>query len=344
MLTGGKGAEHGILIKSSEALQLAKEVDTVVFDKTGTLTEGKISVTNIVTFNNLSEENLLQLAASVEYLSEHPLGLAIVDEAKNRNLDLLEVKDFSSLTGLGISSMVDGKSVLIGNEKLMLENNIVTKDSVEKAEKYASEGKTPLFIAVDSELAGIIAVADQIKESSLKTVEKLHNLGLEVVMLTGDNRKTAQVIAEQLSIDKVVSEVLPEDKANEIKKLQAQGKKVAMVGDGINDAPALVQAEVGIAVGTGTDVAIDAADIVLMKPDLNSVVNAIVLSKKTITNIKENLFWAFFYNVIGIPFAMGVFYIFGGPLLNPMLAGAAMSFSSISVVLNALRLKRVKLN
>ena len=344
MVGTGKGAEHGILIKSSEALQLAKEVDTVVFDKTGTLTEGKISVTDIMTFNNLKEEVLLQLAASVEYLSEHPLGLAIVDEAKNRNLDLLEVKDFSSLTGLGISSMVDGKSVLIGNEKLMLENNIVTKDSVEKAEKYASEGKTPLFIAVDSELAGIIAVADQIKASSLETVEKLHSLGLEVVMLTGDNKKTAQVIAEQLSIDKVVSEVLPEDKANEIKKLQAQGKKVAMVGDGINDAPALVQAEVGIAVGTGTDVAIDAADIVLMKPDLNSVVNAIVLSKKTITNIKENLFWAFFYNVIGIPFAMGVFYIFGGPLLNPMLAGAAMSFSSISVVLNALRLKRVKLN
>ena len=344
MVGTGKGAEHGILIKSSEALQLAKEVDTVVFDKTGTLTEGKISVTNIVTFNNLSEENLLQLAASVEYLSEHPLGLAIVDEAKNRNLELLEVKDFSSLTGLGISSTVDRKSVLIGNEKLMLENNIVTKDSVEKAEQYASEGKTPLFIAVDSELAGIIAVADQIKASSLETVEKLHSLGLEVVMLTGDNKKTAQVIAEQLSIDKVVSEVLPEDKANEIKKLQAQGKKVAMVGDGINDAPALVQAEVGIAVGTGTDVAIDAADIVLMKPDLNSVVNAIVLSKKTITNIKENLFWAFFYNVIGIPFAMGVFYIFGGPLLNPMLAGAAMSFSSISVVLNALRLKRVKLN
>ena len=344
MVGTGKGAEHGILIKSSEALQLAKEVDTVVFDKTGTLTEGKISVTNIVTFNNLSEENLLQLAAIVNYLSEHPLGLAIVDEAKNRNLELLEVKDFNSLTGLGISSTVDGKSMLIGNEKLMLENNIDTKDSVEKAEKYASEGKTPLFIAVDSELAGIIAVADQIKESSLKTVEKLHSLGLEVVMLTGDNRKTAQVIAEQLSIDKVVSEVLPEDKANEIKKLQAQGKKVAMVGDGINDAPALVQAEVGIAVGTGTDVAIDAADIVLMKPDLNSVVNAIVLSKKTIKNIKENLFWAFFYNVIGIPFAMGVFYIFGGPLLNPMLAGAAMSFSSISVVLNALRLKRVKLN
>lgn len=344
MVGTGKGAEHGILIKSSEALQLAKEVNTVVFDKTGTLTEGKISVTNIVAFNNLSEESLLQLAASVEYLSEHPLGLSIVDEAKNRNLELLEVKDFSSLTGLGISSKVDGKSIFIGNEKLMLENNISTKDSVEKAEKYASEGKTPLFIAVDSELAGIIAVADQIKESSLETVEKLHSLGLEVVMLTGDNRKTAQVIANQLSIDKVVSEVLPEDKANEIKKLQAQGKKVAMVGDGINDAPALVQAEVGIAVGTGTDVAIDAADIVLMQPDLNSVVNAIVLSKKTIRNIKENLFWAFFYNVIGIPFAMGVFYIFGGPLLNPMLAGAAMSFSSISVVLNALRLKRVKLN
>lgn len=344
MVGTGKGAEHGILIKSSEALQLAKEVDTVVFDKTGTLTEGKISVTDIITFNNLKEEVLLQLAASVEYLSEHPLGLAIVDEAKNRNLELLKVKDFSSLTGLGISSTVDGKSVLIGNEKLMLENNIVTKDSVEKAEKYASEGKTPLFIAVDSELAGIIAVADQIKESSLKTIEKLHSLGLEVVMLTGDNKKTAQVIAEQLLIDKVVSEVLPEDKANEIKKLQAQGKKVAMVGDGINDAPALVQAEVGIAVGTGTDVAIDAADIVLMKPDLNSVVNAITLSRKTIKNIKENLFWAFFYNVIGIPFAMGVFYIFGGPLLNPMLAGAAMSFSSISVVLNALRLKRVKLN
>ena len=344
MVGTGKGAEHGILIKSSEALQLAKEVNTVVFDKTGTLTEGKISVTNIVAFNNLSEESLLQLAASVEYLSEHPLGLAIVDEAKNRNLELLEVKDFSSLTGLGISSTVDEKSIFIGNEKLMLENNIDTKDSLEKAEKYASEGKTPLFIAVDSELAGIIAVADQIKESSLKTVEKLHSLGLEVVMLTGDNKKTAQVIANQLSIDKVVSEVLPEDKANEIKKLQAQGKKVAMVGDGINDAPALVQAEVGIAVGTGTDVAIDAADIVLMKPDLNSVVNAIVLSKKTIKNIKENLFWAFFYNIIGIPFAMGVFYIFGGPLLNPMLAGAAMSFSSISVVLNALRLKRVKLN
>lgn len=226
----------------------------------------------------------------------------------------------------------------------MLNNNVNIVDNINNAEKYASEGKTPLYIAIDNVLSGIIAVADQVKDSSTKTVEQLHKLGIEVVMLTGDNAKTAQAIAKELSIDKVISEVLPEDKANEIKKLQESGRKVAMVGDGINDAPALVQADVGLAIGTGTDVAIDAADVVLIKSDLNTVVNVINLSRKTIRNIKENLFWAFFYNVIGIPFAMGIVYLFGGPLLNPMLAGAAMSFSSVSVVLNALRLKRIKLN
>ena len=344
MVGTGKGAENGILIKSSEALQITKEVDTVVFDKTGTLTEGKLAVTNVLTYNNYTEEEILQMVASVEYLSEHPLGLAIVEEAKNRNLEILEVKDFNSLVGLGVVAVVNNKNILIGNKKLMLNNNVNIADNINNAEKYASEGKTPLYIAIDNVLSGIIAVADQVKDSSAKTVEQLHKLGIEVVMLTGDNAKTAQAIAKELSIDKVISEVLPEDKANEIKKLQESGRKVAMVGDGINDAPALVQADVGLAIGTGTDVAIDAADVVLIKSDLNTVVNVINLSRKTIRNIKENLFWAFFYNVIGIPFAMGIVYLFGGPLLNPMLAGAAMSFSSVSVVLNALRLKRIKLN
>ena len=344
MVGTGKGAENGILIKSSEALQITKEVDTVVFDKTGTLTEGKLAVTNVLTYNNYTEEEILQMVASVEYLSEHPLGLAIVEEAKNRNLEILEVKDFNSLVGLGVVAVVNGKNILIGNKKLMLNNNVNIADNINSAEEYASEGKTPLYIAIDNVLSGIIAVADQVKDSSAKTVEELHKLGVEVVMLTGDNAKTAQAIAKELSIDKVISEVLPEDKANEIKKLQESGRKVAMVGDGINDAPALVQADVGLAIGTGTDVAIDAADVVLIKSDLNTVVNVINLSRKTIKNIKENLFWAFFYNVIGIPFAMGIVYLFGGPLLNPMLAGAAMSFSSVSVVLNALRLKRIKLN
>ena len=289
-----------------------------------------------------NKEKLIELIELIEFGDEikeiinlwDPMGL--MDFCPEDEYET-EVKGIRNL-------VVNNKNILIGNKKLMLNNNVNIADNINSAEEYASEGKTPLYIAIDNVLSGIIAVADQVKDSSAKTVEELHKLGVEVVMLTGDNAKTAQAIAKELSIDKVISEVLPEDKANEIKKLQESGRKVAMVGDGINDAPALVQADVGLAIGTGTDVAIDAADVVLIKSDLNTVVNVINLSRKTIKNIKENLFWAFFYNVIGIPFAMGIVYLFGGPLLNPMLAGAAMSFSSVSVVLNALRLKRIKLN
>ena len=342
MVGTGKGAEHGVLIKGGAALETTHKIDMVVFDKTGTITEGKPVVTDIITAEGINEEELLMLTASAEKGSEHPLGEAIVEEAESRTLTFMNVEDFSAIPGHGIEVTIDGKQLLAGNKKLMVDRGITLDNLNVQSDRLADDGKTPMYIAIDRKIAGIIAVADTVKENSAKAIEKLHEMGIEVGMITGDNARTADAIAKQVGIDRVLSEVLPEDKANEVKKLQAEGKKVAMVGDGINDAPALAQADIGIAIGTGTDVAIESADIVLMRSDLLDVPSSIELSKATIRNIKENLFWAFAYNVLGIPFAMGIFYIFDGPLLSPMIAGAAMSLSSVSVLANALRLKRFK--
>ena len=341
MVGTGKGAENGILIKSGVALEGAHKINTVVFDKTGTITEGKPKVTDIVT-KGLSEDELLRYASSAEKGSEHPLGEAIVVAGVERGLELFEITSFKSVPGEGIVTLINDKNILIGNNKLMKNNNIDITSVENDVKSLASQGKTPMYMAIDGDLAGVIAVADTLKANSKKAVEALHKLGIEVVMLTGDNEKTAQAIAKEVGIDKVVSDVLPGDKANEVKRLQDEGKNVAMVGDGINDAPALAMANIGIAIGSGTDVAIESADIVLMRSDILDVVGAIQLSKATIKNIKENLGWAFGYNTLGIPVAMGILYAFGGPLLNPMIAAFAMSFSSVSVLLNALRLKRFK--
>lgn len=341
MVGTGKGAENGVLIKSGAALETTHNIQTVVFDKTGTITEGEPKVTDILT-TQITEEALLHLAASAEKGSEHPLGEAIVKAAADQNMNLAKVSDFEAIPGYGIKVRIADNNLLLGNRKLMVTNKIEISALEEESHRLASEGKTPMYIAIDEQLAGIIAVADTLKASSAAAIAELHKMGIEVVMMTGDNKRTAEAIAKQVGIDRVLSEVLPEDKAEQVAALQAEGKKVAMVGDGINDAPALAQADIGIAIGTGTDVAIESADIVLMHSDLMDVPTAIELSKATIKNIKENLFWAFAYNVLGIPVAMGVLYLFGGPLLNPMIAGAAMSFSSVSVLLNALRLKRFK--
>ena len=342
MVGTGKGAEHGVLIKSGVALETAHKIKTIVFDKTGTITEGKPKVTDVVVTNGIKENDLLQLAASAEKGSEHPLGEAIVKGAEDKGLDFKKLDFFKAIPGHGIEVKIDGKDILLGNRKLMVESKISLENLEDTSNRLAGEGKTPMYIAINNKMAGIIAVADTVKESSKRAFEVLHKMGIEVAMITGDNRRTAEAIAKQVGIDRVLAEVLPQDKANEVKKLQAEGKKVAMVGDGINDAPALAQADIGIAIGSGTDVAMESADIVLMRSDLMDVPTAIQLSKKTITNIKENLFWAFGYNTLGIPIAMGVLYMFGGPLLNPMIAGAAMSLSSVSVLTNALRLKRFK--
>ena len=341
MVGTGKGAENGVLIKGGEALETTYKIDTIVFDKTGTITEGKPKVTDIIC-NGIKEEEVLVLAASAEKGSEHPLGEAIVREAEDRSLEFKSLEHFKAVPGHGIEVTIEGKDILLGNKKLMIENNINIESLHVESDRLATEGKTPMYIAINNKLSGIIAVADTVKENSKAAIEELKKMNVNVAMITGDNKKTAEAIAKLVGIDIVLAEVLPEDKANEVKKLQGQNRKVAMVGDGINDAPALVQADVGIAIGSGTDVAIESADIVLMKSDLKDVVTAIRLSKATIKNIKENLFWAFGYNVLGIPVAMGVLHIFGGPLLNPMIAAAAMSFSSVSVLLNALRLKKFK--
>lgn len=339
MVGTGKGAEHGVLIKSGEALETAHKIDTVVFDKTGTVTEGKPVVTDIITTGTVGETELLQLAASAEKGSEHPLGEAIVNSAAERKLEPEAVESFEAIPGQGIEAVIKGRSMLLGNKKLM-DNRGIEITLQEESDSLAEEGKTPMFIAIDGKLAGIIAVADVMKANSRKAIEALHMMGIEVVMITGDNKRTAAAIARQAGIDRVLAEVLPQDKANEIRKLQGEGKKVAMVGDGINDAPALAQADIGIAIGSGTDVAMESADIVLMRSDLMDVPTAIRLSKRTIRNIKQNLFWAFAYNTAGIPIAAGLLYLFGGPLLNPMIAAGAMAFSSVSVVSNALRLRR----
>ncbi len=342
MVGTGKGAENGILIRGAEALETAHQLNTIVLDKTGTLTKGKPSVTDIIESGRSGKKEILMMAASAERGSEHPLGEAIVQKAKEEGLILHDARDFQAIAGQGIEATIDSKRILLGNRKLMEERNVNLHGMAERAEQLSYEGKTPMFLAIDGETAGIIAVADTLKEDSRKAVEAFHRMGLEVVMLTGDNRRTAEAIAKQAGIDRVVAEVLPEMKAEEIKRLQSEGKKVGMVGDGINDAPALAQADVGIAIGTGTDVAMESSDITLIGGDLKGIVTAIALSKATIRNIKQNLFWAFAYNTILIPVAAGVLFPFFGILLNPIFAAGAMAFSSVTVVSNALRLRRFK--
>ena len=342
MVGTGKGAENGILIRGAEALETAHQLNTIVLDKTGTLTKGEPSVTDIIESKNFTKKEVLTLAASAEKGSEHPLGESIIKKAKEEDLSFLPSKDFHAIPGHGIEAMIDSKKILLGNLGLMEERNVVLNGLLERAEHLSNEGKTPMFLAVEGEAAGIIAVADTLKENSKEAVEALHRMGMEVVMLTGDNQRTAKAIAHQIGIDRVLAEVLPEMKAEEIKRLQAEGKKVGMVGDGINDAPALAQADVGIAIGTGTDVAMESSDITLIGGDLRGIVTAIALSKATIRNIKQNLFWAFAYNTILIPVAAGVLFPFFGILLNPIFAAGAMAFSSVTVVSNALRLRRFK--
>ena len=342
MVGTGKGAEQGILIKSGTALEMAHQVDAVVLDKTGTLTQGQPQVTDVLPLTGWTPDQLLALAAAAEVNSEHPLGQAIVAGARERELALPEVTNFQSLTGYGIRVLNGKNFYFLGNRRMMQEIGLDLSRAEELAATLAAGGKTPIYVGNREEIIGLIAVADPLKATSPEAVGRLKAMGLQVIMLTGDNAKTAQALAAEAGIDQVISDVLPADKAQVVADLQAQGLKVAMVGDGINDAPALAQADVGLAIGRGTDVAIESADMVLMGSDLTSVATAIKLSQATIRNIKENLFWAFAYNVLGIPVAMGFLHLFGGPLLNPMLAGAAMSFSSVSVILNALRLRRFK--
>jgi len=342
MVGTGKGAESGVLIRGGEALETAHKINTVVMDKTGTLTKGEPSVTDVVDFNGYEKKEILRYAASAEKGSEHPLGEAIVNRALEENITLIDPEAFNAIPGHGIEATLEGKALLLGNAKLMKDRGIDLGELGKKAEELSNQGKTPMFVALDRNPAGIIAVADTLKENSKESVRALHQMHIEVVMITGDNRRTAEAIAGQIGVDRVLSEVLPEGKALEVKKLQTEGKKVAMVGDGINDAPALMQADVGIAIGTGTDVAMESADITLISGDLRGLLTAIALSKATIRNIKENLFWAFAYNTILIPVAAGVLFPFFGILLNPIFAAAAMGLSSVTVVSNALRLGRFR--
>ncbi|WP_278572343.1 heavy metal translocating P-type ATPase [Fusobacterium ulcerans] len=341
MVGTGRGAELGILIKSGEALEKAHKVNTVVFDKTGTLTEGKPKVTDILTMEGYKENDTLQIAGALELHSEHPLGEAIVEEAKNRGLVFPQVNDFISITGQGVYGKIEESEVLIGNVKLMKAKNIEITMKKE-LDELASQGKTPMYMAIDGKFLGIIAVADVMKEEAVDTIKELKERGYKIGMITGDNKITAEAIGKQVGIDMIFAEVTPEDKYLKVKELQEEGYNVAMVGDGINDSPALVQADVGIAIGGGTDIAMESADIVLMKKNLKDVLTAMDLSNATIRNIKQNLFWAFIYNTLGIPIAAGVLYPFTGHLLNPMIAGGAMAMSSVSVVTNALRLKNFK--
>ncbi|MDW8751796.1 heavy metal translocating P-type ATPase [Streptococcus suis] len=344
MVGTGKGAENGVLFKSGQALEILPKIEVMVFDKTGTITQGQPQVTDLISFSDRTEQELLQLAASSEQNSEHPLGQAILDAAKQADLELLPTTNFQAHAGRGLSVTIAEQTIFFGNAKLMVEAGVDTALASQQAERLASQGKTPMYLAEAGQLLALIAVADTVKHTSRQAIAKLRQQGVEVVMLTGDNEKTAQAIAQEVGIDRVISDVLPEDKARQIQVLQAEGKRVAMVGDGINDAPALAQADLGLAIGSGTDVAIESADVVLMRSDLLDVPRALTLSRATMRTIKQNLFWAFAYNVLGIPVAMGILHLFGGPLLNPMLAGAAMSLSSVSVLLNALRLKRVKID
>lgn len=343
MVGTGLGANHGILIKSGEALEISHKVDAVVLDKTGTITEGKPAVMKIVS-DTLSEEELLKIAASCEQVSEHPLGQAIVNEAKESKIELEKVENFQSITGQGIAATIDQRVYYIGNKKLCEKQQIDLSVYENEAETIANKGQTPMFVGLDGKVIGIISVADTVKETSMEAIQKIKELGIEVHMLTGDNRLTADYIGKKVGVDHVISEVLPNDKASVVERLQKEGKCVMMVGDGINDAPALVQADVGMAIGSGSDIALDSSDIVLMKSDLKDVYKAIKLSKATIRNIKQNLFWAFFYNACGIPLAAGILYPINGMLLSPIIGGLAMSFSSVCVVSNALRLRKTKLD
>jgi Cu+-exporting ATPase len=342
MVGTGKGAENGVLIKGGESLETAHKLQTIVLDKTGTITRGEPALTDVITTDEVSEEELLCLAASAERGSEHPLGEAIVRAAEERELGFSEASNFKAVAGHGIEALVSGRRLLLGNLKWMRERDVAVDGFTERVAVLATEGKTPMYVAVDERLAGIVAVADEIKPESKEAVAAMQHMGLEVLMMTGDNRSTAEAVAKQVGINRVLAEVLPEGKAQEVRRLQAEKKIVGMVGDGINDAPALAQADVGISIGTGTDVAIEASDITLIKSDLRGVVTAIALSHATIRTIKQNLFWAFIYNVVGIPIAAGLLYPLTGWLLSPIIASAAMSLSSVSVVTNSLRLRRFR--
>lgn len=343
MVATGKGAQMGVLFKNAEAIEVFREADTLVVDKTGTLTAGKPAVASVVATGALEENELLRLAASLEKASEHPLASAIVGEAINRTLAIAPVKDFRSVTGKGVAGSVDARNVAVGNLALLKELNIPAGDLEVRADELRAGGQTVMFVAVDNEHAGLIGVADPIKDTTSEALQQLHDEGLRVVMVTGDNEVTAKAVAERLGIDQVFAGVLPKQKAEIIKRLQADGRRVAMAGDGINDAPALAQAHVGIAMGTGTDVAMESAGVTLVKGDLRGIVRALKLSRATMKNIRQNLFFAFVYNVLGVPIAAGVLFPFVGLLLNPMIAAAAMSFSSVSVIANALRLRRAEL-
>ena len=340
MVGTGKGAYNGVLIKNAEALEIMEKVSTLIVDKTGTLTEGKPKLVAMETLGEIKQNDLLQVAASLEHVSEHPIAIAILEELESQNNPLLPVKDFDSITGQGIRGLVNGQTIIIGNSHLLESLNIETKDLKERAETLRGNGATVVLVAIDNEPAGLIAVADPIKETTQDAIDRLHQEGLKVVMLTGDNLSTANAVARQLGIDEVHADVLPEGKSNIVKRLQDQGEVVAMAGDGINDAPALAQAHVGIAMGTGTDVAMESAGITLIKGDLRGIVKARRLSRATMKNIRQNLFFAFIYNSLGVPIAAGVLYPFFGILLSPMIAATAMSFSSVSVIMNALRLKK----
>ena len=340
MVGTGKGAENGILFKSAESLETLHLVDTVVFDKTGTITKGNISVTDI--YSLIDEKELLKIAGSIEKSSEHPLGEAIVKKAKEENIKLEDSKEFESISGRGVKGKINNKTYFAGNLNFMKENNIEVKGVIEKAEEFLNNGKTVLYFAEEERIIGIIAVSDIIKETSLKAVQELKKKNIEVIMITGDNHLVAKSIGKQVGIDRIISEVLPQDKEKEIAKLQSKGRKVVFVGDGINDSPALARSDVGFGIGSGTDIAIESADCIIMKDNLLDVVTAIQLSKSVIRNIKMNLFWAFFYNTIGIPIAAGVLYPAFGITLNPMIGAACMSLSSVCVVINALRLRGFK--
>ncbi len=342
MVGTGHGARHGVLVKKAEALEILEKVNSIVVDKTGTLTEGKPRLQKVISLNESAEIEILRVAASLERSSEHPLAEAIIKGAEEKAIELAKVEDFESITGKGITGSIDGKKVLLGNAKLMTENNIdFPADG--KADELRGEGQTVMLVAVDGKAAGLVGVADTIKESAKDAISELHRQKIEVVMMTGDNAITADAVAKKLGIDKVFADVLPEQKAEKIKELQAQGKIVAMAGDGVNDAPALAQAQVGIAMGTGTDVAMESADITLLKGDLRGILRAKKLSEATMTNIRQNLFFAFIYNLVGVPIAAGVLYPVFGLLLSPMIASAAMTLSSVSVIVNALRLRNLKL-
>ncbi len=348
MVGTGRGAKAGVLIKKAEALEVLEKIDTIVVDKTGTLTAGKPRLQSVIRNSEFripnSENEILQLAASLEKASEHPLAEAFLEAARERKIELLKVEVFETITGKGVSGTIDGKRILLGNERFLAANSSdFSAEIPSQIEKFRAEGQTLTFMSVDGEFAGFFGVADEIKESAREAIEELHRQKIEIVMLTGDNRQTAEAIAKKLNIDKVFADVLPDEKAFKVKELQAQNKIVAMTGDGVNDAPALAQANIGIAMGTGTDVAIEAAGITLLKGDLRGILRAGNLSRATMKNIRQNLFFAFAYNLIGVPIAAGVLYPFFGLLLSPMIASLAMTFSSFSVIMNALRLRNLKL-